>query len=124
MLPFYIHYPDLKTDHNQWYIYYDYTQCYLYNTELKAFLTKPTIKDNLRIVDKCPCTNNLSFIPRFHCILFLLHTQVVIFGVAIKQYGLTANDQVYTVPKEICNIYLPELTLKRTSESERNLSYQ
>ena len=25
--------------------------------------------------------------------------------------------------KEICNIYPPELTLKRTSESDRNVSY-
>ena len=34
---------------------------------------------------------------------------------------LTVNNSKFE--KEICNIYPPELTLKRTSESERNLSY-
>ena len=34
---------------------------------------------------------------------------------------LTVNNSKFE--KEICNIYPPELTLKRTSESERNVSY-
>ena len=34
---------------------------------------------------------------------------------------LTVNNSKFE--KEICNIYPPELALKRTSESERNLSY-
>ena len=34
---------------------------------------------------------------------------------------LTVNNSKFE--KEICNIYSPELTLKRTSESERNVSY-
>ena len=34
---------------------------------------------------------------------------------------LTVNNSKFE--KEICNIYPPELTLKITSESERNLSY-
>ena len=34
---------------------------------------------------------------------------------------LTVNNSKFE--KEICNIYPHELTLKRTSESERNLSY-
>ena len=34
---------------------------------------------------------------------------------------LTVNNSKFE--KEICNIYSPELTLKRISESERDVSY-
>ena len=36
---------------------------------------------------------------------------------------LTVNNSKFEKEIHVCNIYPPELTLKRTSESERNVSY-